>query len=130
MDRILLAEFMMVGAGGFIGSGLRYVVAISVQRLFPFSAFPYGTVTVNVIGCFLIGYIANALELRGLGDPAIRLFLIAGILGGFTTFSAFSYENLVLLQDARPVLALANILVQVTAGFGAAWAGFQIARVF
>ena len=89
MGRILLAEFMLVGAGGFIGSGLRYVVAVSVQRTFPLSAFPYGTVTVNVIGCFLIGYIANWLQLRGLGDPAIRLFLIAGILGGFTTFSAF-----------------------------------------
>jgi CrcB protein len=130
MGRLFFTEFMLVGAGGFIGSGLRYTVAISVQRMFPAAAFPYGTAAVNIIGCFFIGYLATTLETRELGEPALKLFLLAGILGGFTTFSAFSYENLLLVQNSKALVALMNVLVQVTAGFIAAWAGFQLGRVF
>ena len=130
MERLLLSEFLMVGAGGFLGSGLRYVVATSTQRLFPLSAFPYGTVTVNVVGCLLIGYLATLLESRALLDPMLRLFLLVGLLGGFTTFSAFSYENLLLTQDAKAGLALLNVLVQVVAGFFAAWLGVLLGRLF
>ena len=130
MERALAFEVLLVGAGGFIGSALRYLTASFVQRLFAVTLFPYGTIAVNVIGCFLIGYLATALDTRGLMDGGLRLFLIVGILGGFTTFSAFSYENLLLVQNARAGLALVNILVQVTAGFIAAWAGWQLARPF
>ena len=104
-------------------------MATSVQRMFPHIEFPFGTITVNIIGCFLIGYIANALQLRGIIDPAVQLFLIVGILGGFTTFSAFSYENLLLIQEAKAGMALLNALVSVTAGLAAAWLGFVLARV-
>lgn len=130
MGRLFFAEFLMVGAGGFLGSGLRYTLVISVQRLFPATSFPYGTVTVNLIGCFLIGYLATTLETRELAEPALKLFLLAGLLGGFTTFSAFSYENLLLVQNSRAGLALLNVGVQVIFGFMAAWAGFQLGRVF
>lgn len=130
MERLLFAEFLLVGAGGFIGSGLRYTVAVSVERMFPYSSFPFGTATVNFIGCFLIGYLATLLELRELGEPALKLFLLAGVLGGFTTFSAFSYENLLLLQNSKAGIAALNVVVQVSTGLIAAWAGFQIARLF
>lgn len=130
MGRFIFYEFLLVGAGGFIGSGLRYVVATSTQRLFPYSVFPYGTVTVNVLGCFLIGYLFHTLETRELFDPALKLFLLAGVLGGFTTFSAFSLENLLLAQDSRATIALLNIGVQVVLGFAAAWAGMALARLF
>ena len=119
---------MLVGSGGFIGSALRYFTATSIQRLFPHVSFPFGTVTVNIIGCLLIGYIASTLQARGIIDPAVQLFLIVGILGGFTTFSAFSYENLLLIQDARAGMALLNALISVTAGLAAAWLGFQLGR--
>ena len=130
MQRLLFAEFLLVGAGGFIGSGLRYTVAVSIGRLFPYSSFPYGTATVNVIGCFLIGYLATALEVRELTEPALKLFLLAGLLGGFTTFSAFSYENLVLLQNSKAIIAALNVIIQVSTGLLAAWGGFQLAKVF
>ena len=129
VDRYIFVEFLLVGSGGFIGSGFRYLLATSVQRMFPHVAFPFGTVTVNIIGCFLIGYIANALQVRGIIDPAVQLFLIVGILGGFTTFSAFSYENILLVQDARIDMAMLNAVISVVAGFGAAWLGFQLGRV-
>jgi CrcB protein len=129
VDRYIFIEFLLVGSGGFIGSGLRYITATSVQRYFPHVAFPFGTVTVNVIGCFLIGYIANALQARGIIDPAVQLFLIVGILGGFTTFSAFSYENVLLAQDAHAGMALLNAVISVVAGFGAAWLGLQVGKV-
>ena len=128
MQRMLIMEFLIVGAGGFIGSGLRYVTTVSVQRLFPDSAFPYGTLTVNVVGCLLIDYLAELILARQFADPALRLFVVAGLLGGFTTFSAFAYENLYLVQNSRALLALANVLLQVTLGFAAAWLGFQLAR--
>ena len=130
MGRFVFIEFLMVGAGGFLGSGLRYVTATSVQRLFPYSAFPYGTVTVNLLGCFLIGYLFQAIELREVVAPALKLFLLAGVLGGFTTFSAFSLENLLLVQDSKAGVALLNIGVQVVLGFLAAWAGLALAKVF
>ena len=129
MSRIVFYEFLLVGAGGFFGSGLRYVVATGTQRLFPYSSFPYGTVTVNLVGCFLIGYVFLMLETRELFDPALTLFLLAGVLGGFTTFSAFSLENLLLVQDSKTSVALLNIGVQVIAGFLAAWAGMALAKL-
>ena len=130
MQNIWFTEFMMVGAGGFIGSGLRYTVAVNVERLFPYSSFPYGTATVNFIGCFFIGYLASTLEVREMFEPALKLFLLAGVLGGFTTFSAFSLENLMLLQNSKASIAALNIVVQVGTGLFAAWGGFQLAKVF
>ncbi len=128
MDRVLFTEFLTVGAGGFLGSGLRFVTTAYVQRLFPNSPFPYGTATVNIIGCLLIGFLGAIVITREAIDPALRLFLIVGILGGFTTFSAFAFENLMFVQDSRLFLALLNVVVQVVTGFMAAWLGFQLAR--
>ena len=120
---------LVLGAGGFIGSGLRYVSTVWVQRLFPASLFPYGTLTVNLLGCLLIGYCAELIAARQMVDSSLRLFIIAGLLGGFTTFSAFSYENLFLLQQGKPILAAGNVMAQVVGGLLAAWLGFQLARV-
>jgi CrcB protein len=128
MERMLFTEFLIVGAGGFLGSGLRFVTTVYVQRLFPDSPFPYGTATVNIIGCLLIGYLGAIVMTREVIDPALRLFVLVGILGGFTTFSAFAFENLLFVQDSRIFLVLLNVVVQVVAGFIAAWAGFQLAR--
>jgi CrcB protein len=128
MERMLFTEFLIVGAGGFIGSGLRFVMTVYIQRMFPNSPFPYGTATVNIIGCLLIGYLGAIILTREIIDPAFRLFLVVGVLGGFTTFSAFSFENLMFIQDSRFMLALSNVVLQVVAGFVAAWVGFQLAR--
>ena len=119
---------MIVGAGGFIGSVLRFMVAGWVQRLAFSSVFPYGTLVVNVIGCLLIGFLGGLAEYRQILEPGQRLFLMIGVLGGFTTFSAFAFETLSLAQDAELVRAIANITLQVVLGFTAAFAGFVGAR--
>ncbi len=116
-------QVFIVGLGGFIGSAGRFAVSGLVQRLFPLSGFPYGTLVVNVIGCLAIGFIGGLLELRQLLTPAQRLFLLVGVLGGFTTFSAFAYATLHLLHAADFARAIANVISNVVFGLTAAWIG-------
>lgn len=119
---------MIVGAGGFVGSALRFVVSGWAQRLAATGGFPYGTLLVNVIGCLLIGLLGGLAEYRQVLEPGTRLFLMIGILGGFTTFSTFAYESLSLAQDAEYFKVIANTLLQVVLGFGAAFVGMVAAR--
>ena len=125
-----MLNLIYVGAGGFFGSIGRYLLAGAVYRIFPNLNFPIGTTVVNILGCFLIGFITGLVEMRNLLNPELRVFILIGLLGGFTTFSAFSYENVLLMQDSKAGVALLNIGVQVMAGFLAAWAGLQLAKVF
>jgi CrcB protein len=129
MERVFLGQIFIVGVGGFIGSGLRYAVTVWVQRMFAHSQFPYGTLTVNAVGCLLIGYLAGISLMRDAFDPSMRLFLIAGILGGFTTFSAFAFESLILAQESQYLKAALNSILQVVIGIAAAWLGFSLARL-
>jgi len=122
-------QVMMVGLGGFVGSALRFMVSGWTQRLAPFSDFPYGTLAVNVIGCLLIGLLGGLAEYRQVLDPGQRLLMVIGVLGGFTTFSTFSYETLLLTQDGQLLKAAANIVAQVVLGFMAALAGYLAARM-
>jgi CrcB protein len=94
----MLKLLMLIGTGSFIGGVLRYLVSRSVQNTF-ISSFPYGTFTVNVIGCFLIGLIYGFSERGSILSPDLRLFLTVGFCGGFTTFSTFANESLSLLRD-------------------------------
>jgi CrcB protein len=108
--RILL----LIGTGGFIGSVLRYLVALLFQNK-ALSAFPYGTLTVNVIGCFVIG-VVFALAEKGNLSPEWRLFLASGICGGFTTFSAFSIETVALMKAGQILPAVLYIGASVGLG--------------
>lgn len=99
-----------------------------VQRLAVTSVFPYGTLVVNVLGCFLIGILGGLAEYRQVLEPGQRLFLMIGVLGGFTTFSTFAFETLSLMQDAELLKSLVNTLLQVCLGLAAAFAGFIGAR--
>lgn len=98
------------------------------QRLAVASVFPYGTLAVNVLGCLLIGLLGGLAEYRQVLEPGQRLFLMIGVLGGFTTFSTFAFETVSLMQDAELLKALANTGLQVILGFAAAFAGFLGAR--
>ena len=119
-------QVLWVGLGGFVGSAGRFLLSSFVQRLFPAAAFPYGTLVVNVLGCLLIGLLSGVAETRGVLGPQLRLFLLIGVLGGFTTFSTFAYETLALARDAELLRASANILAQVVMGLAAAWAGYKL----
>jgi CrcB protein len=119
-------QILLVGLGGCIGSVARYLVATCVQSRSG-SLFPFGTLAVNVLGCLVIGALmALAVERESL-SPNLRLLLVTGVLGGFTTFSAFGYETLALVEiERRPLLALANVAVEVVLGLAAAWAGWWV----
>ena len=91
--------------------------------------FPAGTLAVNLAGCLAIGFLGGIAEQRRIFDPEIRLFVFVGILGGFTTFSAFSYETASLAHDARLAAALLNITLQVLVGLLAVWLGGLMVRL-
>jgi len=128
MERFYFGQVVLVGLGGFLGSGLRFALSGWVQRMFAHSQFPFGTMTVNVVGCLLIGYLGGIAEQRQLMDSSMRLFLLVGVLGGFTTFSTFAYESLTLAEDSQYFKMMLNVVLQVVVGFSAAWLGLIIAR--
>ncbi len=125
-----VSHMLLVGVGGFLGAILRYAASGAVQRLAGFSAFPYGTLAVNVVGCLAIGALAGAVESRQILGPDARLFLMIGLLGSFTTFSTFGYETLSLLRDGALLRASVNVTLQVGLGLGAAWTGLILSRVW
>lgn len=122
-----MIKLLLIGTGGFLGSVLRYLVSGSVQAASQSVAFPYGTLAVNVIGCFFIGFLSELAESRSLFSPDTRAFLVVGILGGFTTFSAFGNETMNLLRDGERTLAMMNVGAQMLFGIGAVWLGYTLA---
>lgn len=123
-----LRPVLLVGVGGFVGSVGRYLVGGWVHRAMPFVAFPVGTLVVNVAGCLAIGLLAGLAEARQLFGPDLRVFLLIGVLGGFTTFSSFAHESLALARDAELGRALLNVAAQVVLGLVAAWLGYAVVR--
>ena len=124
-----MTRIVLVGAGGFLGAICRYLISGWVHRMLPFSGFPYGTLTVNILGCLLIGFLSGLAETRNVLGPEARLFLLLGLLGGFTTFSTFGYETLALARDAESLKALANIALHIAACLGAVWFGGAFSRI-
>jgi len=120
-------RLLLVLAGGALGSGGRYLVASWMADRFG-TTFPWGTLTVNIAGSFLIGLIATLADERSSVGPGMRLFLIVGVLGGFTTFSSFSLETLRLAQYAVPWRAILNVLGSLVLAFSAAIAGIAAGR--
>ena len=118
-----MINILLVGLGGFIGSILRYLASGYVQQSSKSIDFPYGTLAVNVIGCFVIGFLAQLAEERGAFMSESRLFVFVGILGGFTTFSSFGNETLNLARDSQMLNALANVGANVILGLFAVWLG-------
>jgi CrcB protein len=124
----LIARTLVVGAGGFLGAAARYVLGGLLYRWLP-ATFPGATFVINVTGCFGIGFLAVMVEERMVLGPGARLFLMVGILGGYTTFSTFGYETIALLRESSFAAAAFNVLGQVALGLVAVWAGAAAARV-
>lgn len=123
-----LFAFAVVGIGGALGSMLRYAIAtLSIERIGP--GFPWHTAAINIVGSFLIGVIAVYSQ-SGIGlSPYVSAFAMVGVLGGFTTFSTFSYDTVTLLSDGVPTIALAYCAGSVILGVLGAIAGMGLARV-
>src|SRR5688572_7460799 len=121
-----LYHAIIVGVGGFLGSALRYLSVQWVDRKMN-SIFPYGTLLVNVLGSLILGLIVGY-SLRVNMPPNWRLFLSAGFCGGFTTFSAFAFENVTLLQQKMIGTSLAYTAISVGAGFLAMALGIMLGK--
>lgn len=118
----MLTQFLLVASGGAIGAMLRYGISTCFRQ----AMFPWPTLIINILGSFLLGIIM-AWSLRTdshLSDNA-KLFFATGLCGGFTTFSAFSYENLQLIQQGKITLAFAYIALSVVLGLTSVFAGFK-----
>jgi len=122
-----MIKLLLIGTGGFIGSVLRYLLSGAAQSFSQSIAFPYGTLSVNILGCLCIGVLSELAENRGILSADARAFLIVGILGGFTTFSAFGNETMSLIRSGEPALALMNVGAHVVLGLGAVWLGYTLA---
>ena len=120
-----MTRVLLIGVGGFAGSVLRYWLSGLAQDAARDSLFPWGTLAVNLLGCLAIGAVVQLAEARGAFSAETRLFLATGLLGGFTTFSAFGNETLNLLRGAERGLAAANVLANVILGL----ACVQLGRV-
>ena len=118
---VKIIDFLLVALGGALGALGRWIISDYVQRLVgPF--FPWGTLTVNVAGSFLLGFVATT-AIHGFLTREERLFIAAGFAGGFTTFSTFSYETYMLAVEYSAAYALANVLLNVVLGLSAIYLG-------
>lgn len=122
-----MEKILIVGLGSFLGGVARYGLSGLIHRHLN-GAFPYGTLAVNVLGCMLIGGMLHLVEDRSMLGPNARLFVGIGLLGGFTTFSTFGYETMLLLRDREPWLALLNVAGNVVLGLGSVWLGRAVLR--
>lgn len=118
---------LLASAGGAIGAGARYLIghAFAARGLI---AFPWATLTINVVGCFLMGVLIELLAQRFQGSPELRTFLATGVLGGFTTFSAFSLEFATLFERGETTAAALYVVLSVALTLLAVFAGLAITR--
>ncbi len=122
-----LFRLSIIGAGGFVGAVLRFVISSWVQNRSGSIVFPFGTMAVNMIGCLAIGLLTYLVETRSLFSMETRSFILIGLLGAFTTFSTFGNETLGLIRDSRLDMAVLNAGAQVVVGVGMVWLGRIIA---
>jgi len=120
---------LLVGAGGFLGSILRYVLSGWVHRILDNPWFPYGTLAVNVTGSLVIGFLAGLADSRSFFSSEARLFVFIGLLGGFTTFSSLTIETFSLARSAQLLAAAMNVTLQIFLGLVAVWLGNLLARL-
>jgi len=124
-----MTRFLLVGLGGALGSMARYGVGLAAGRLAPGSAWPWGTLTVNVVGGLIMGLVAGWLALRGgVQQESVRVFTAVGVLGGFTTFSAFSLETALMIERREFAMAAGYVALSVVVAIAALFLGLIMAR--
>lgn len=116
-------NIIIIGIGGFTGAVFRYLLGESIQNIFRGSNFPWGTLTVNIVGCFLFGAVSGFLGSRAQPSHSINSLVFVGFLGAFTTFSTFSNDTLQLLDNGSSILGWLNMAVSLLAGIGALFLG-------
>ncbi len=122
-------KIFSIGLGGFVGALSRYAVGGLVHRLLKNPWFPFGTITVNILGCLVIGFLSGLVENRQMFSPEVRLFIFIGFLGSFTTFSTFGNETFNLIRDGQFISASSNVVLHLVLGLAAVWLGNVISRL-
>lgn len=122
-----MVKVLLVGVGGFLGSIARYLLGGYVQQFNKNASFPLGTLTVNLVGCFVIGLLSQVAESRGVFTSETRALVFIGVLGGFTTFSSFGNETVNLFRDGQGWAALGNLAANLIFGLLLVWLGRTIA---
>ncbi|HUA61223.1 MAG TPA: fluoride efflux transporter CrcB [Verrucomicrobiae bacterium] len=120
-------RYVLIAVGGAAGSLARYAAGTAIMTRFG-SRFPWGTMVVNVTGCFLIGLMMTLLTERLSPGTNWRPLLVIGFLGGYTTFSSFEWETFAAARSGSPWLGLVNVIGSVGLGYGAVWLGALMAR--
>lgn len=123
-----LLKLSMVAAGGALGSSLRYLATVWVHDWLG-KGFPWGTLLVNTAGSLLIGYFASLLPPVDESVPVLRLLLVTGLLGGFTTFSAFSMDTLQLLHAGDLFKAGVNVTITLVSCIACVWMGYEFGKL-
>ena len=121
-------NILIIGVGVFLGAILRYLVSGWVHRIAG-ASFPYGTLAVNVLGSFILGFFLVIAEGRFIISPQIRNFIAIGLLGAFTTYSTFSFETIMLLKEMMYIQAAFNVALNLIVGLFAIWLGIILARL-
>jgi fluoride exporter len=122
-------SYLLIFLGAGLGGIARFLMSTSVQRLANGWIFPLGTFSVNMLGCLLIGLLAQVSDARGIFSAEVRLLIFIGLLGGFTTFSSFGYETVQLMRDGEFLYALANAVLQVVVGLTCVWLGYVLGKL-
>ena len=122
-----MLRWFLVGVGGFVGTLARYWLSGVIARRYG-ETFPLGTLAVNAVGCFIIGFLFYFFYERSLTSPTSRTVLFIGLLGGFTTFSSYGLQTFTLLRDGELSLALANVIASNVLGLALVWLGYVLAK--
>jgi len=125
----MLRTLLLIGLGGFLGSISRFLIALSVNRIFQ-SVLPIGTLVVNIVGCLFIGIIYSLAEQKNIMSPELRVFLGVGFCGGFTTYSSFAFEKFSLIKSGDFLMLSIYIGASVFLGLIAVYIGSQIHKLF
>ena len=124
-----MLNLLLAGLGGFLGAAGRYGLSSLTQRWAGSGYFPVGTLVVNVLGCLVMGVLVGLAEARGPFTPHVRVLVLTGVLGGFTTFSAFGFETVELFRVGQVGAGLLNVGLQLGLGLTAVWAGVMLGRL-
>lgn len=123
-----MLRILLVGLAGLAGTLCRYWLSGVVARRYG-EAFPWGTLAVNLLGCFAVGLLLFASEARQAGGETERAVVLVGLLGGFTTFSSYGLQTFALLREGEVAYAAANVLASNVLGLLLVWAGYALARL-
>jgi fluoride exporter len=122
-----MLRILLVGVGGFVGTLFRYWLSGVIARRYG-ETFPLGTLVVNAIGCFIIGFLFYFFYDRSLTTPTARTVVLIGVIGGFTTFSSYGLQTFTLLRDGELFLALVNVVASNALGLALVWLGYVLAK--